>query len=657
MIDINFKYKNKDNIIQCNRVNTIKDICNKFITENALDEDNIYFVYNGIKINLEQNLFLEKIFEEWNGNVGNNQQYLEILVLEEYSFIIEFNYNSKISNLKVKISEKIRDVFQRFAGEINIDIHQIYFLYKGEIFSFNNCNNKTVGDIANNFDKNRKVMNIIVVDNENSNPSNSANSLKDDEEIINSNNDLDTNFKIEDNLVDSEKIKHSDSSFCIKKSFYFKYILIIFIQHFLIFLFTLFGFIFDIKNETKTIYDKFICIVTIIFLFSFFSILFLGKYKQSSFMIIFILLYPIIVIYSIFLLSKYIKYEYIIYALCFSLIEIFIIIFQVIIWKEFLICAFSLTSFILFFPFIFIYYIFFSDNGALIFYFIIFTIFYFTLNNTISEKFYQYDDIYFSVILFDYGIVLGFAYVIKLRLNNLINIIKGRIDNTQFKIFGILSGQYFIIFIFVFMSFFFKWNADIKKDKITFCRIMIINTAINFVLCFFGYLNFPSKSQKKDEIDNNILNIHHIFYMPMMIIYYIAFSYWINEKYIFCFVNLISIDLYTITLYINAYRKYSWAIILFICSIVNFVIVLLIHLFLLKNAEKALKILLISFVPVIYLIIVSSILKRFENFNDNNYLFAFNYGLFALIPMLIYLALYLIVCSFVLFLYSLCCRD
>ena len=88
MIDINFKYKNKDNIIQCNRVNTIKDICNKFITENALDEDNIYFVYNGIKINLEQNLFLEKIFEEWNGNVGNNQQYLEILVFEEYSFII-----------------------------------------------------------------------------------------------------------------------------------------------------------------------------------------------------------------------------------------------------------------------------------------------------------------------------------------------------------------------------------------------------------------------------------------------------------------------------------------------------------------------------------------------------------------------------------------
>lgn len=145
-------------------------------------------------------------------------------------------------------------------------------------------------------------MNIIVIDNENSNLSKSANSLKDNEEIINSNNNLYTNFKLEDNLVDSEKIKHSDSSFDNKKSFYFKNILIIFIQHFLIFLFTLFGFIFNIKNETKTLYDKFICIINIIFLFSFFSILLLEKYKQSSFMIIFILLYPIIVIYSIFLL-------------------------------------------------------------------------------------------------------------------------------------------------------------------------------------------------------------------------------------------------------------------------------------------------------------------------------------------------------------------
>ena len=660
MIYINFKYKSKDNLIQCSRANTIKDICHKFITENALDEDNIYFVYNESKINLEQNLFLEKIFGEGNRNVGNIKQFIEILVFEENPLIIEFNYNWKFSYLKVKISEKIINVFQRFASEINTDLNNIYFLYKGAYFSSNNCNDKTVSDIVDKFDKNRKVMNIIVMNNENTILSKSTNSFKEDKENINSMNNRDTNFSLEDNLVDSEKIKPSDSSFDIKKTFYLINNYIIFIQHFIIFLFSLLGFVFEIKNEANTIYDKFIYITTIIFLFSFFSILFLGKYKKSSSMIIFILLYPIIVIYSIFLLSKYIKYEYMFYTLCFPLIEIFILKFQVIVWKEYFICCFFLTSFILSVPFIFIYYFLFSYDIDLIFYFIIFTIFYFIINNKLSKKFYQYDEIYFSVILFDYGIVLGLAYVIKLILNNLINYIKGRIDkidNTQFKIFGTLLGQYFIIYIFVLMSFCFKWNKDIKKDKITFWRIIIIITSINFVLCFFGYFNFPEKSQKKDDINNNILYIHHIFYMPMMIIYYIAFSYFINENYILWFIYLIFVDLYGITSSIFVSGKYSSAMILFICSIANSIYSFGLHFTLLNNAEKTLTILSISFGPVIYLILVSAILKRFKNFNDNNYLFAFDYGLFGLIPMLIYLVLYIIVYILVLLLYCLSCLD
>ena len=105
--------------------------------------------------------------------------------------------------------------------------------------------------------------------------------------------------------------------------------------------------------------------------------------------------------------------------------------------------------------FIYISYILFTpsfNEEALIFYFIIFTIAYFILNNNISKKFYQFDELYFSVILFNYGIILGFAYFIKLKLNFLIDYSKRRIENRQFRIFGILLGQYFIIAIFVLMS-------------------------------------------------------------------------------------------------------------------------------------------------------------------------------------------------------------
>ena len=640
MIDVNFKFKNRDNIVQCNGAMTIEEICNDFLTKNDLNKDIIFFVYNGIKINLEQNLFLQQLLEEKNDNEINNndnKRRIEILVFEEFPFIIEFKYNGIATTLKVKESETIKNIFQRYSAKIKIDLNNIYFLYNGESIFYKDCENKKVSDIANSFDKNSKIISMIVIDNKNDDLLKSTNSFQKDEEI-------EINSDLEENLIDSKKLKVSNSKIDIKKSFYIKNIVIIFIQHIFIIIFTIFGFIFNFRDKEDIIYDKLICIITIIFLFSLFSILFLERYKKSAFMIIFLLLYPIIVMYSIFLLSKYIEYIYILCLLLFTLIEILILFFQVLIWKEYFMIKFFFISCALMDLFIYISYILLTpsfNEEALIFYFIIFTIAYFILNNNISKKFYQFDELYFSVILFNYGIILGLAYFIKLKLNFLIDYSKRRIENRQFRIFGILLGQYFIIAIFVLMSFCFEWNKSIKNNIDTCDAIIFLTNIINIVLCITGYLNFPGKTKEKEDINsNNILYIHHIIYMPMMITNYLICSRWINESYILCFIFLIFIDLFSISLYISISGKDYWIIILLICTVVNSIISLVLNYIWLDDAEKALNIFSLSLGPVIYLIVTSAFLKQFKNFNDNNYLFVLDYAFFGII----YLLLYYILC-------------
>ena len=169
MIEVNFKYKKRDNIIQCNGEMAIKEICHNFITKNDLDEDITFFVYNDVKINLEQNLLLEQLLEEKNDNVNNNnnKRRIEILVFEEFPFIIEFKYNGIATTLKVKESETIKNIFQRYSAKIKIDLNNIYFLYNGESIFYKDCENKKVSDIANSFDKNSKIISMIVIDNKN----------------------------------------------------------------------------------------------------------------------------------------------------------------------------------------------------------------------------------------------------------------------------------------------------------------------------------------------------------------------------------------------------------------------------------------------------------------------------------------------------------
>ena len=50
MIEINFKFQGKDNVIQSNTTRLFKDVCEEFAKKAKVDLDYLIFIYNGEKI-------------------------------------------------------------------------------------------------------------------------------------------------------------------------------------------------------------------------------------------------------------------------------------------------------------------------------------------------------------------------------------------------------------------------------------------------------------------------------------------------------------------------------------------------------------------------------------------------------------------------------
>ena len=75
---------------------------------------------------------------------------------------IEFSYNNISMIIQCNLDEKLIDIAKRFSIKINVDISKVYFLYSGKKI----ITDLTFEQIANNFDKERKKMNILILDNE-----------------------------------------------------------------------------------------------------------------------------------------------------------------------------------------------------------------------------------------------------------------------------------------------------------------------------------------------------------------------------------------------------------------------------------------------------------------------------------------------------------
>ena len=160
MIEINFKFKEKDNIIKCDIGRVFKEVCEEFAVKLKLDIDNIFFIYKGIKINLSKGYLVGQEFE-----IENEFEFrrIELLVYEENPFTIIFQYQGKNYLIGANEQMKMKDIYSKFSIKANMNLNNLYFIYNGEVFN-EDSSNKVINDIINNIDREEKVMTILVND-------------------------------------------------------------------------------------------------------------------------------------------------------------------------------------------------------------------------------------------------------------------------------------------------------------------------------------------------------------------------------------------------------------------------------------------------------------------------------------------------------------
>ena len=183
--------------------------------------------------------------------------------------------------------------------------------------------------------------------------------------------------------------------------------------------------------------------------------------------IIFVIIYPFIMIFSSLLLSEFLESKYIITGISLILIYISSLGIHLLIFKNtrllFLLISAIVPSFIgfLLFSLLWLKY---SLGIFLTFIFWIVTITCYILWAFYSVKTSKLDEYFYTAMIFDYGILLGFPYIIILMIDYMKR-------NISFKIFFILFYQYLVIDLIIWIAL-----PIIKKNNknITFFSLSMI---------------------------------------------------------------------------------------------------------------------------------------------------------------------------------------
>ena len=70
-----------------------------------------------------------------------------------------FNYEGVFTIVLCEENEKMEEIFKRFENKILIDINNLYFLYNGNKINIE----LKLNEIINNYDKERKIISILVI--------------------------------------------------------------------------------------------------------------------------------------------------------------------------------------------------------------------------------------------------------------------------------------------------------------------------------------------------------------------------------------------------------------------------------------------------------------------------------------------------------------
>ena len=634
MIEINFKYKEKNNIIKCNKEDLIKQVCTNFAEQTDLDIDNIFFIYEGRKLNLELNFTITEQFR-LDDKKNKKKKRIDLVVCEEAPFKIKFLYNDgNIPPFNVNEDEIMEDILKKFASKINMDKEKLLFLYNGGPLM--ELGDKKVKDVMNKNDKKEKVMSIDVASNDFD-----EQSINNDNDNIKEQEDKKVNIAGVDNGILQNLVQNSvrqeyyEPLAQEKKSFFIKNFMILGIQYALIILLAFLGFFFKI-NEILTKADfsqlvKFLPLFCIILVLSFIFDIFLKEYKNTKYMIILYIFYSICIIYYSFIISEYLDYKYIIVGLSLIGLEILSLGIHAIAFRRFKIYYFTLSSSILSLIGLVLFSVLWIKDLYPIIYVSIFwlaTIGLYTLWVFASLKLCPLLEYFYSAIIFNYGIFIGFAHVIILGIKAFCNLLKKKFydfdfENSQIKVFAILLGQYTIITIIVWIGFSFEWNKALQENNTTMGWLIAVDTIINFILSCIFLCNRDNPSSNKEWY------IFHVVFIPIMIIYFFAFSNPIESKYILGFIFIIFFILLFIVLGIFIFESEKITSLIYYCLLSNLLTIIPFHFFWLKNETALLVISILTVVVDIYLIIVKYITKKeYEEYISFSVL-TFEYGLFA----------------------------
>ena len=464
MMEINFKYKEKNHVIKCQKSDIFREVCEKFAKKYSINIKKIFFIFKGTKINLDEDSYVEQQFNLEHIETKNikKKNRIEVLVCDESPFIIAFSYEGTKIFLEAEEDEKMLSIFTRFCTKAKTNISELAFLYDGNVLAKEN--NYTLIQIANDADKSIRKMNILanLIKNNNVNYNNDVNNINynANNNNYNINNKIeyqsnigfkDDNYEIgkekipqlegyqekifnqgqfaindepliQDIILDNNEYKMyeqpKDNEFYEKKAFYLKNSIVLFLQILAILLITILGFLIDL-NKTLINWDASPIIKYVLFIFSILAFFIIFKMnlkdfnKNIVFMIIFHVLDPIIVSYYNFLISECIDYKYIIIEYSLIAIEILALGIYVFFFRIHKLKHFILSSLILSLIGLILFSIFWIKEVLPIVYVSIFwllTLGYFLLWHYISLKVCKLDEYLYSAFIFDYSFLFGLAY-------------------------------------------------------------------------------------------------------------------------------------------------------------------------------------------------------------------------------------------------------
>ena len=108
MIEINFKFQKQDIVIKSDAGQLLQDVCEEFAKTAKVDLDNIFFVYNGEKINLAMNYY---VGQQFNLDSGEGQR-IDLLVFKENPFSVVFKYFGVDYVIGAKETEKMKKIIE-----------------------------------------------------------------------------------------------------------------------------------------------------------------------------------------------------------------------------------------------------------------------------------------------------------------------------------------------------------------------------------------------------------------------------------------------------------------------------------------------------------------------------------------------------------------